>query len=76
MGFICFILESTVQNKRKLAQVLKVGTWLFKLMHMLWRRALIDLLSMDYSFCLFINTQNHQLKRSSIHSEMDLPTLV
>lgn len=76
MGFICFILESTVQNKRKLAQALKAGTWRYKLMHRQWRRALIGLLSMDYSFCLFISTQNHQLKRSSIHSEMDLPTLV
>lgn len=60
MCFVCFILECTVQNKGNLVQVLKVGTWRYELMHSLWRRALIGLLSMAYSFCLFISTQNHQ----------------
>ena len=76
MCFVCFILESTVQNKGNLVQVFKVGTWRYELMHSLWRRALIGLLSMAYSFCLFISTQNHQPKGSSTHNELGLPTSI
>lgn len=76
MCFVCFILESIVQNKRNLAQALKVGTWRYELKNSLWKKALLGLLSMADSLCLFISTQNHLPKGSSTHNELGLPTSI